>query len=324
MRDSRPNRRRFLALGAGLFTVSLVPVFRGRRATLHRRTIPVMGTIAEVAVVHADARAAQAAIDAALGELERVDETMSRFRSRSDIGRLNAGGRGGPVAIGDATAHVLRESIRWAEGSGGEFDPCLLRAIEAWNVGARTAPPPESGFRRLAGRRLHRALGVDRWRGGDVAILAEEDAAVDLGGIGKGYAVDRAVQALRERGIERAFVNAGGDLYAMGESEDGDAWRVGVQSPEDPSRIDRTLELSDAAVATSGDYLRFFLHGGRRYHHLLDPGTAAPRRTGRHSLTVRAARCIDADAAATALYGTDPGALPALRLPARVEIVATA
>jgi thiamine biosynthesis lipoprotein len=124
--------------------------------------------------------------------------------------------------------------------------------------------------------------------------------------------VDRAVASLRERGIGRAFVNAGGDLYAMGTSEDGDPWQVGIQSAADPTRIERVIPASDTAVATSGDYFQGFRCGGRRYHHILDPLSGEPWRTDGKSLTIVADRCIDADAAATAFFGI-PDPRPALR-----------
>jgi thiamine biosynthesis lipoprotein len=124
------------------------------------------------------------------------------------------------------------------------------------------------------------------------------------------------VEALRARGVTGAVVNVGGDLYALGTAGDGAPWRIGIRSPEDPERLAGTVEVSDAAVATSGDYLQYFTHGGRRYHHLLDPWTAAPRLTPVHSVTVTAARCVQADAAATAVYGMD-GARAARVLAAR-------
>jgi len=130
--------------------------------------------------------------------------------------------------------------------------------------------------------------------------------ALDLGGIAKGHGVDRAAEALRAHGIDRGLVNVGGDLVAIGESEDGDPWRVGVRAPDDPTGLERTLEVVDAAVATSGDYERMFHHGGEQYHHLLDPATAAPRRSTTHSVTVIADTCMTADAAATAAFGMSP------------------
>jgi thiamine biosynthesis lipoprotein len=111
------------------------------------------------------------------------------------------------------------------------------------------------------------------------------------------------VAALREWGIRRGLVNVGGDLYALGTSEDGDPWMVGIRSPDDPRALSGKIAVADAAVATSGDYLRAFRHGGRVYHHLLDPATGAPRQTAVHSVTVRGPTCLAADAAATAVFG---------------------
>jgi thiamine biosynthesis lipoprotein len=171
-----------------------------------------------------------------------------------------------------------------------------------WDVEHRTTPPSAGDLRRLAGRHLYRALDVEGGARPRVR-LTDRDAAIDLGGIAKGYAVDRAAGALRRRGVTRGIVNVGGDLYAIGRSADGDPWRVGIRSPADPDGLMGTLEVADAAVATSGDYERFFEYRGRRYHHLLDPETAAPRVSAAHSVTVRASSCMDADAAATAVFG---------------------
>jgi len=228
---------------------------------------------------------------------------MTRFAETSDVGRANRLASREGVAVSPATATVVDEALRWAESSDGAFDPCLGRVTELWDVGHRNTPPSAGDVTRLAGRRLYRALDLDRSSGGGRVRFASADVAIDLGGIGKGYGVDRAVTVLREWGIERGLVNVGGDLYALGDSEDGDPWKVGIRSPSDPSQLAGKLEVSDGAVATSGDYLQFFRYGDTRYHHLLNPVTGAPRETAEHSVTVRAASCMAADAAATAVFG---------------------
>ncbi|MDH3590454.1 MAG: FAD:protein FMN transferase [Planctomycetota bacterium] len=293
------TRRSVLALGAGAFVFAAVPYGRGRRPRLFRRRLPLMGTIAEIAVVH-DGNP-HAALDAAFAELRFVDETMSRFLATSDVGRLNHAGPGVAVTVGEQTALVLRHALSWAERSAGAFDPCLGRATELWDVTRRRTPPAAHEVRRFAGRRLYGALDLDGRR----AVVSDGDVAVDLGGIAKGHAVDRAARALRERGVAHALVNVGGDLVALGASEDGDAWRVGVVDGDDPGRLTRTLMVRDEAIATSGDYERGFDHAGQRYHHLLDTATASPRTAKRHSLTVVAADCMTADAAATACFGLE-------------------
>lgn len=303
-----PGRREFLALGIGAFIVATLPRAARPVRRLVCRQVPVMGTIAEIAVVASERRWAHGAIDAAMAELHRVDRTMSRFRADSDIGRVNAGGFAQPVAVGAATLAVIEEALRWAEVSGGRFDPAMANASGLWDVGHRRVPPPLEEVRRWAGRELWRAIEPDRLRGRPVIVLRDPDAALDLGGIAKGYGVDLAVDTLRRWGIRNALVTAGGDLYALGRSEDGDPWEIGVRSPFDPDRLVATLRVEDRAVATSGDYEQFFVHARHRYHHLLDPSTGAPRRTPRHSVTVTGGSCQSADAGATTAFGLEPHA----------------
>jgi thiamine biosynthesis lipoprotein len=246
---------------------------------------------------------------------------MTRFQAGSDVGRANGGAAREAVHVTRETAAVLAAALGWAERSGGAFDPALGRAIRLWDVGERTVPPAASAVERLAGRRLYRALDVDRWQGHAAVRFTSGDVAVDLGGIAKGYGVDQAVARLRDWGITDALVNVGGDLAAIGRTDDDRPWRVGVRSPDRADALVATFELEDAAIATSGDYLQYFEYHGRRYHHLLDPATAAPRVTGMRSITVQAADCMTADAAATACFGRD--ATSALRWlePAGARIV---
>ncbi len=305
MSDTRLRRRGVLALGVGAFVLAATPLAILRRSRRVRRTVPVMGTLAEFVVVHGDPHEAQSAIDAAIRALHAVDRSMSRFRADSDVGRANSSAGQGPVRVSPATAAVVAQALGWAEASDGAFDPCVGRAAALWEVTRRSAPPHADRVARLAGRKLYRGLEVDRHQGHAVVRLAERDAALDLGGIAKGFAVDRAAAALRARGVTSALVNVGGDLVAIGGAEDGEDWRIGVRSPHDPSELIGKLRVRDAAVATSGDYERFFRHGGRRYHHLLDPSTAAPRESSTHSVTILAGDCVTADAAATAAFGAN-------------------
>lgn len=301
-----PDRRQFVALGLGAFVVASLPLAARRRDQVVRRTLPLMGTIAEIAVVDADPRHANLAIDAAMDALRDVERTMSRFTRTSDIGRANRAAGRAQVAVSAATASVVEEALRWAAATDGAFDPAIGGAVALWDVAHRHEPPPAGAVGRIAGRRLFRAIEVDHHGGAAHLRYHDADAMLDLGGIAKGYGVDRAVAALRDWGTRHALVNVGGDLYALGTAPDGDGWRVGIQDPTDDRRLLATLEVADAAVATSGTYQQFFRWRGGRYHHLLDPRTASPRTTGMQSLTVRADNCMQADAAATALFGMSP------------------
>jgi thiamine biosynthesis lipoprotein len=313
------GRREFLTFGAGMFAVAGIPLAMYRRAThpqLIRRSLPVMGTIAQVGVVHRDAAAAHAAIDAAFAELQWVERTMTRFTNTSDIGRANIGAASRAVAIDPATASVVTEALRWAAAANGAYDPAVGRTVALWDVQNRHEPPPSDQVARLAGRSLFHRVEVGAHRGIPVLVYHEADVALDLGAIAKGYAVDRATAALREHGISKGLVIAGGDLYALGTAPDDEPWTVGIRDPHDTEATVGSLRVTDAAVATSGTYFRFFRYRGVRYHHLMDPTTAAPRRTAVQSLTIRADCCMHADVATTALYGMDSA--PATRLLARM------
>ena len=321
-----PSRRDFISLGIGAFVVGTIPfASRGRKA-LVRRTLPTMGTLGEVAVVHKDQKYALGAIDAAFQELNRVESLLTRFRADSEVGRANLSAFSGPQAVTAETAAVLQDALRWAAGTQGAFDPCLGRAVALWDVGNRTRPPDTEAVHRFARRGLFHSLELGESRGQRVVVFHDQDMGIDLGGIGKGYGVDRAVETLRSWGIQSGLVNVGGDLYALGVSEDGDPWNVGVRSPDDPKGLVATLKMSDRAVATSGDYQRFFEFGGRRYHHILDPTTGAPSEARLRSVTVAAESCMTADAGATTAFvasvETARGLLPSLAPGA--EVVHTA
>lgn len=322
----RASRRAFLALGGGALVVAAVPWATRQRRGVYRRTLPVMGTIAEVTVVHPSAARAQDALDAAFAELTRIERLMTRYQRTSDVGRVNEAAPGVPVAVTAETAGVVLAAMDWAVASDGAFDPAMERVTSLWNVEERTSPPPADAVRRLAARHFYKALELGVRGGAPVIIRHDADVAIDLGAIAKGYAVDRAGEVLRMHGVHDGVVRVGGDLVALGAPPDGDAWRIGIRSPASESVLIGEVDVSNAAIATSGDYQRFFMYQGVRYHHLMDPQTAAPRRTPMHSITVRAATCMHADAAATSCYGMPSTAAASLLTarPARPEIVRTA
>ena len=204
---SFPSRRQFVALGIGALAVVSTPLVFRRRRELVRRTVPVMGTIADIAVAHRDQSYAQTAIDAAIAELRHVDAAMTRYSDSSEVGLATVMAGQEPVRVSSGTALVLAEALRWAEASDGAFDPCLGRAMALWDVGQRVEPPPADQVRGLAGRRLYRSLELGELAGGPAVLVGDPEAAIDLGGIAKGYGVDRAVEALRSYGIApRGFI----------------------------------------------------------------------------------------------------------------------
>lgn len=314
-----PGRREFLTVGVGVFVALSLPASLMRwRTTLVKRSVPLMGTIAEVQVAHRDERFAEDAIDAAIAELQRVERTMTRFRSDSDIGRANRYAARDGVPITRETAQVIAAALAASQASDGRFDPAVGEVSELWDVLNRHEPPPGDRVQRLAARGFWRKVDVSLSSGSPMVRFDDPDLHLDLGAIAKGHGVDCAADALRERGVRSAIVTVGGDLYALGESPDGEPWTIGIRSPHDRHALAATLRVRDRAVATSGDYERFFRWRGMRYHHLIDPATAAPRSTPFHSATVLANRCIDADAASTAVFGLPRDA--ALRIARRLDV----
>ena len=301
-----PTRRQVLQLAAGIFVLGGMLAGKRYRRYLVRHQVATMGTTADLAAVHYNDRYARGALQAAAAELKRVEALMTRFDHNSDIGRANALAGLQQVRVSPETAGVVQRALRWAESTDGAFEPAIARVVDLWDVKQRHSPPAPAAVQQLANRRLYRRIEADSDGRSAMLFVREADAAIDLGGIAAGYGVDRAVAVLREWGIADAFVNVGGDIYALGRSQDEEAWIVGIRSPGDPTRLIGVHALSDGAIATSGDYEQGFTHGGRRYHHIMDPSTAEPRRSTLHSVTITAPTCIEADAATTAVFGWAP------------------
>lgn len=297
------GRREFVGLGLGAFVVAAIPLAKRRPVGVVHRTMPVMGTIAQFAVVHRDPQEAHAAIDAAMAELLWVERTMTRFTDTSDIGRANLHASREGVFVTPETAHVTNEALRWANALGGRYDPAIGAVCKLWDVKHRHEPPPDARVAELANRRFYSSVEPGVLRGTPVLRYHDAGARLDLGSIAKGFGVDRAIAALRRLDIEKAVVVAGGDLYALGTAPSGDPWSIGIQSPMDERAIVGTIELADRGVATSGTYRQFFRYRGHRYHHIMDPVTAQPRATTMQSLTIAADSVMHADAATTALFG---------------------
>lgn len=302
---SQVSRREFVGIGLGAFVAASIPLSLRRPEGVVQRTIPVMGTIARFVVIDRNEAHAQLAIDAAIAELQWVERVMTRFNDTSDIGRSNLSASTNAVTVTSETAYVTAAALKWADALDGRYDPAAGAITRLWNVNERHAPPPDDRVADLKGRQFHRAIEVGESHGKSVLRYHDGDARLDLGSIAKGYGVDRAVTALRRHGIEKALVVAGGDLFALGTSTDGDPWSIGIQSPFDEREIVGTLRLADRAVATSGTYRQFFRYRGHRYHHIMDPATGAPRETTMRSLSIVADDVMHADAATTALFGFD-------------------
>jgi thiamine biosynthesis lipoprotein len=275
-----------------------------------------MGSELELTAAGTDERAALGAFEAVFAEFERLEALMSVWRSGSDIARLNDAAGAQPVAVSPEVLEVLQISRQVSEWTGGMFDVTfgVLSGLWKFDHDQDDTIPNAASIRERLPLIDYRDLVLDaRDR---TAFLRRKDMRVNLGGIGKGYAVDRAAGILRERGVHDFMIQAGGDLYVSGRRGDR-PWRLGIRDPRGPAdRIFAAIELADGTFSTSGDYERAFVRNGRRYHHILDPRTGEPAGLCR-SVTLVTPRAVLADALAKAVFILGPEAGMALieRLP---------
>jgi len=275
----------------------------GGKYNVQKEVRLLLGTVVEITIGHSDERLARDAAAKAFDEIERVDALLSSHNPESEIARLNAAGAREATAVSEEVFALLQRAEEIRVASDGAFDVTVGPLVELWQF--------DQGGRVPGGEEIAAALGSV---GGAHLKLDEEAQTVrfladgmriDLGAIGKGYAVDRAVQVLEAAGVSSAIVDAGGDIRLLGSRPGKDFWRIGVRHPREPSRLLLNLELAGTAVVTSGDYERFFMEEGSRYHHILDPRTGLPAGECR-SVTVVASDTADADAYATAAFVLGP------------------
>jgi len=295
-RSSFPAPARGLLAGLILISLVLSPVITGcRKQEPFRETMFLMGTLVEIAA-YPDTREVRDAVALAFRRMEKVESLADQWEEDSPFARLR---RGEGSDLSPEMLQVLEVALKVARMSSGVFDPTMGELVDLWGF--------ERGSHRVPGSdRISEAMasmGYERlsMSGGGVKVNGQP-VWLELGGVAKGYAVDEAVRVLKKSGVRAGIVNAGGDLRAFGKKPGGKPWRIGVQDPDDPQGMVGVLTVEDAAVATSGDYERYFEVDGVRYHHILDPATGRPSRSGVRGVTVVAPDCVLADALATAVF----------------------
>jgi thiamine biosynthesis lipoprotein len=274
-------------------------------AALVERAKVSMGSELRLSAWTGDEPLAVSAFDEVFDEFDRLEDLMSVWRSGSDVVRLNAAAGAGAVKVSPETREVLHIAREISEMTGGKFDVTFGALTDLWKFDHDqddTVPDPAEVRKRVA-LVDYRAVEVNDRDG--TASIAREGMRVHLGGIGKGYAVDRGVAILRRRGVSDFMIQAGGDLYVSGRHGDR-PWRAAIRDPRGPAdRVFATLDLSNSTFSTSGDYERAFLKDGRRYHHILDPDTGEPAR-GCRSVTLVTERAVIADALAKGVFILGP------------------
>ena len=229
----------------------------------------------------------------------------SRFIPDSLIGRINAAAGQHWVDVDpetDALFNLCQEMIFFTRGV---FDPTSMPLIQLWNWKANPPVIPQEpaieAARELVGwRKIQRRLGA--------IFLPKPGMCLDLGGIGKEYAVDRVLTMVRERGALGVLVDFGADVRVQGEPPEKGAWHIGLEDPNNPGKVWTGVAVTNHAVATSGDYLRHFLHGGRRYGHIIDPRSGYPVNNGILSVSIIAPHCTMAGILSTSVCVLGPQA----------------
>ncbi|MFT5292135.1 MAG: thiamine biosynthesis lipoprotein [Planctomycetota bacterium] len=285
---------------------------------LRVRTLAVMGTDLLLEACGPDPEALDKALDAAEKEIRRVEDLMTDWRP-SPLTVLNDHAGQGPVPVVAELLDLIERGLAVGKLTGGAFDITYAGAGRLWDFKADPPVLPTEEQVKAALKNVgYGRVTVDRAAG---TIELPADMRIGLGGIAKGYGVDRAMAVLLEHGIKHALVSAGGDMKVLGRKL-GEPWRIAVKHPRDDERALAVLPVTNTCVMTSGDYERFFEVDGRRYHHILDPRTGYPA-TGCASGTIMAQDAAFADAMATALCVLGPAEGIALinRLP-RVEGIA--
>jgi thiamine biosynthesis lipoprotein len=231
--------------------------------------------------------------EVARDETRRIETKFSRYNSEGMVYRINSSA-GQPVEVDEETAGLLNLAAEFHDLSGGRFDITsgLLRKI--WSFDGSDRVPSRKQAKALLGQ-----VGWAKVQWNPPSIILPAGMEIDLGGVGKEYAVDRVAAVLAERTRASFLVNFGGDLRAVGPRRDGRPWTVGIERPDQPEAPDRQLQLKQGALATSGDANRFLLKNGVRYPHILNPRTGWPVLKAPRSVTVLADTCTEAGFLAT-------------------------
>jgi FAD:protein FMN transferase len=258
-----------------------------------------MGTLVSITVVAGNEAVAHAAATAGFAEIRRLEELLSTWISTSELSRVNASAGIKPVHVSTEMLTVVSRAIQAAEMTNGGFNIAIGPAVEAWSVTDGQHIPEASELDALRPLVDLQAVYVDVRE--QTIYLDKAGMRIDVGGIGKGYAADQAVEALRRAGASAGVVALSGDIKTFGRMPSGKKFPVGIQHPRKDGSVLAWIDLEDEAISTAGDYERFFERDGVRYHHILDPRTLQPARRCQ-SVTVVAREGIWADGLDTGIF----------------------
>jgi thiamine biosynthesis lipoprotein len=277
---------------------------------LIERSFVSMGSSLKVSIWTTDEGKAIAAADRVSREFDRLELLLSVWKPGSDVVRINAAAGITPVPVHRDTLAVLDAAREAGELTGGKFDITFGALAEIWKFDHDQDGrlPDRAAIDRRVPLVDYTAVRIDR--GAGTASVSRAGMRIHLGGIGKGYAVDRAVEQLNGEGFHDFLIQSGGDMYAAG-TNNGTPWTLGIADPRGDHQAFAAVSLRDQTLSTSGDYERFFIRNGTRYHHLIDPDRGEPAR-GCRSVTIVADRAVIADVLSTGVFIMGPEAGMAL------------
>lgn len=268
-----------------------------------RRSQMLMGTLVFVTAVAPTEAAAKQAVAEGLAEIRRLEELWSTWIPTSEVSRVNAAAGTRPVRVSPETYEMIRRSLRIEKWTGGGFNVAVGPAVDVWGFYDEPVIPSDEELESV--RSLIDPAQIQMDSRAQTIFLTRSGMQLDVGGIGKGYAADLATEAMRESGATAAVVALSGDIKTFGVMPDGEPFLFGIEHPRREGAVMATVTLENEAVSTAGDYHRYFLRDGVRYHHILNPATLRPAR-GCQSVTVVAAEGIMADGLDTGIFVMGP------------------
>lgn len=245
-------------------------------ALMHRRVLKLMGNRFEITVVSDDAAWAQERINEAIAEMQRIERLLTTFNEESETNRVNRYAGIMPVKVSAEIIALIQRATRISRLTQGAFD-ITYGAVDKslWNFDTHMSALPDAVTARKMVRLINfRNVIVDE--GAGTVFLKEKGMRIGFGGIGKGYAAECAKSLLQRLGVTSGIVNAAGDLTVWGHQPDGQPWTIGIANPDQANRLFSSLQLSDMAIATSGNYEKYVVINGKRYSHTIDPRTGLP------------------------------------------------
>ncbi len=287
----------FLPVFAGLFLLGFF-FARSEKSDIQtiKRTQILMGTVVEIQVKDNDREKAEFAISKAFDEIKRIDNLFSSYKQDSPVWKINNGGSNAAKLPKELLELIIFSDSLWRI-SDGAFDVSLGNLIELWGFSSELPSVPSEG-------KLAEKLTASGWKNirlkNSNTLLLDKKVKFDFGAVAKGYAVDKAIELIKQRGITSALVNAGGEVKGFGNN-----WVVGVQHPRNRNEILSKLKINEMSIATSGDYEQYFEQNGKRYHHILNPETGMPANDCQ-SVTIISEENRMADALATAVFVLGP------------------